>query len=473
MQASMGIVIGYLLLTLGIGYIFSTKKNGVGAFQGKQMAIPAIVFAAAGEWLGGTATSGVAEYGFTYGISGAWYTIANGIGILFLAWFFAALYRNLNQNTVPGIMSHFFGGETRLVTCILLVLVMLVVGMSQIIAAGKLGQALLGLDFSYTATIFAVVFILFTILGGMQSIAAANGLHLVVMYGGVFLALVITVGRLGGIDGFLESAQALDGAFLSPTAVGGTKISSWVIASLLGACTAQAGIQPVLAARDAHSAKKACMYTALVVAPFGLLTAALGIVARILSEQGLLLDGTGALSSEAKLALPTLMLQLPTAAGGLVLAAILAAIMSTVSPIILSSGTMLVRDFYEPRHPEVSSEKLLFGTRLATALSGVICWVGAMALVNQTMVLDVVYAAYSLRGAIFIILLMGIYGKYRHGRAASVSMILTGVVAVMWTVTEVITGSYPIASWFTETYAAVLTAWISMLIFSGIYKRTK
>lgn len=462
------IVLAYLALTLVIGFVSSRRTKNDGAFQGKQMGMAAIVFAAAGEWLGGTATSGVSEYGFTYGLSGAWYTIANGLGVLFLAVFFCKLYRSLNMNTIPGIISKFFGKQARKVSCLLLVLVMLVVGLSQIIAAGKLGQALLGLDFQVTATIFAAVFIVFTILGGMCSVAAANCMHLFVMYGGVILALVICVIRAGGFGAFFTEARAIDSGLLNATSIGGTKISSWIIASLLGACTAQAGIQPVLAAKDIKTARHACFCTALVVAPFGLITATLGIAARIMSEQGTLLSSSGELVTEAKLALPTLMLNLPPLAGGLVLASILAAIMSTVSPIILSSGTMLAKDLYEPKHPEASPKKLLTVSRLMTAISGVICWIGAIALVKQTMVLDVVYAAYSLRGAIFVVLLIGILQKQRSGKAACISMVLTGVMAVAWTVIEVVTGVYPIAPWFTETYAAVCTAAVSMLLFSGL-----
>ena len=82
------IVIGaYLLLTLLIGFFAARHTNSAGEFQGKQLTTAAVVFAAAGEWLGGTATFGVSEYGFTYGISGAWCTIANGLGVLFLAFF--------------------------------------------------------------------------------------------------------------------------------------------------------------------------------------------------------------------------------------------------------------------------------------------------------------------------------------------------------------------------------------------------
>ena len=145
---------------------------------------------------------------------------------------------------------------------------------------------------------------------------------------------------------------------------------------------------------------------------------------------------------------------------------------STVSPILLSVSTMLTKDLYEVRHPDASEKQLLWVSRLTTAASGVICWFGAMLLVNQTMVLDVVYAAYSLRGAIFVVLLFGIWGRNRNSRAACISMVLTAIIAVLWTVVKTVSGNYPVAPWFTETYAAILAAVLSMLLCTRIYRET-
>ena len=79
------IIVLYFALTVGIGIWSSKKSKSSDSFHGAEMGVAAIVCASAGEWLGGTATTGVSEYGFTYGLSGAWYTIANGSGVMFLA----------------------------------------------------------------------------------------------------------------------------------------------------------------------------------------------------------------------------------------------------------------------------------------------------------------------------------------------------------------------------------------------------
>ncbi|MBR6521387.1 MAG: sodium:solute symporter family protein [Oscillospiraceae bacterium] len=475
------IIILYFAVTVAIGLISSKKSKSSDSFHGAAMGMFAIVAASAGEWLGGTATTGVSEYGFNYGLSGAWYTIANGIGVMFLALLFAKLYRSLNSVTVPGIIERFFGVKARTVSSVLLTIVMLAVGLSQMIAAGKLGQSLLGFDFTITVIVFAIIFIVYTLAGGMNAVASTNKLHLFVMYGGVIVAVIFALTKVGGWGGFMDGIDAVETAdpsknYFNMFSIGGTKVSSWIIAGLLGACTAQAGIQPVLAAKDVPTAKKACIITAFVAAPFGLFTALLGMIAKVMSHNGTLTDTLGNVVTDGKMALPTMMMHLHPIIGGLVLASILAAILSTVSPIILSAGTMVTKDLYQRViKPNATDAEVLKMSRITTALSGVICAVGAIFLVNASAVLDLVYAAYSLRGAIFIVVLFGIYWRHASQKASCISMICTGVVAVLWVAVKLVTGAYPISIGsfaITETYAAVVVAAVCMLIFSKIFKPT-
>ena len=473
------IIVVYFVITVVIGVLSGRKTKSAAAFTGVALSTFAIVCASTGEWLGGTATTGVSEYGFLYGLSGWWYTIANGIGVLFLGLLFAKLFRSLETGTVPGIIEKFFGVHARTVSCVILTIVMLAVGLSQMIAAGKLGENLLGIPFWISCVAFAVIFIVYTLAGGMNAVASTNVLHLIVMYVGVIVALLFAVKGAGGLSEFTSGISSLktEGgqSFFNMFSIGGEKVSSWIIASLLGACTAQAGLQPVLAAKNAKQARKACIITAFVAAPFGFFTASLGMAARVMYENGTLLAGEE-VSVAAKNALPQLMLNgMPVIAGGLVMAAILAAVLSTVSPIILAAGTMVTRDVYQRvLHPDASDEKVLKMGRITTAISGVICCVGAICLVNASTILDIVYSAYSIRGALFIVILLGIYWGRASQKAAIISMIFTAIVAISWVAFKVATGSYPLVIGtfkVTETYAAVVVALIAMLVFSGIFPR--
>ncbi len=466
------IILTYFAITVVIGVLSSKKSKSSDAFHGTALGIGAIVCASTGQWLGGTATAGISEYGFSYGLSGAWFTLANAIGVMVLAFGFAKLYRSLNSVTIPGIIEKFFGVHARTASSVLLTLVMIVVGLSQMIAAGKLGEAVLGINFNVMCVAFAAIFIAYTLAGGMNAVASTNKMHLLFMYGGIILAIVLTLSKLGGWDAFKTGVAAVEAAepgsnYFSMFSIGMPKVSSWLIASILGASTAQAGIQPILAAKDAFSARKATIIIGFVVAPFGIFTALMGMMAKVMSHNGTLLDLSGNLVTDGKLALNALMMNLPPLAGGIVLASILAAILSTVSPLILASGTMITKDIYHRvLRQDATDKQVLKMSRVTTAIAGVICCFGAIALVNSSTVLGIVYAAYSLRGAIFVVVLLGIYWKRASETGAVWSMILTGIVAVGWKAVQLITGHYPISDSFTETYAAVLVALVATVIFS-------
>ncbi len=439
-----------------------------------------IVCASTGEWLGGTATTGVSEYGFDYGLSGAWYTIANGVGIIFLAMLFAELYRSLGHVTVPAIIGHFLGLKVQTVSSVFLIFVMIAVGISQMIAAGSLGVSLIGLDFNVSVIVFAVVFIVYTLAGGMNAVASTNVMHLVVMYGGVILGIVLALQKAGGVVGFVSGVAAVEAAetgkrYFSMFSIGIPKVSSWIIASLLGACTAQAGIQPVLAAKDVPAAKKACVYAAFAVAPFGLFTSALGMIAKVMSHNGTLTDTAGKVVTDGKLALPTLMMNMPPLAGGLVLASILAAVLSTVSPLILAAGTMMTKDIYQGIYrSDASDRQVLRVSRITTAASGVVC--AGLAILFNTFgirVLDIVYFAYSMRGALFIVVLLGIYYKRTSEKGAVYSIVSTAAIGGFWVIYNAVTGHFPVHPSITETYVSVVTAFVTTVIFSAIFKKDR
>lgn len=462
MSIQLLIILGYLVLTVAIGIYAKKKSNTSTSFHGAGLGVLMCVAAGTGEWLGGTSTTGISEYGYLFGLSGAWYTIANGLGVIVLALFFAKLYRSLETVTVPGIIEKYIGINARTVSSVLLTFVMIAVGTAQIIAAGTLGVTVLGLDYTTSVIIFGIGFIIYTLAGGMVAVGYTNMMHLVAMYGGIILAIVIGLSDIGGFSVLKSSLP--EHQYFSMTSIGMPKVSSWIIASILGACTAQAGIQPILAAKDVNVAKRAAVITAFVVAPFGILTAILGMVARV-KYPGL---------ENAKLALPTLMMNLHPVAGGIVLASIMAAILSTVSPIILASGTMVTKDIYQRVfRRDATDEQILFVSRLTTGAAGLICMFLAIVMYGSTRILDMVYFAYTLRGAIFVVLLFGIYWIKTSQKGAIWAMILTAVAGFFWITYKAIYGHYPIHPMITETYASVIVAFISTIVFSCIFNRNK
>jgi len=462
MSAQILIIVLYFIVTVAIGLYTKSKSNSSTAFHGAGLGILMCAAAGTGEWLGGTSTTGVSEYGYTYGLSGAWYTIANGLGIVFLAIFFAKMYRSLDTVTVPGIIEKYICKDARVVSSVLLTFVMIAVGTAQIVAAGTLGVTVLGLDYVTSVIILGIGFITYTLAGGMVAVAYTNMMHIVFMYGGVLLALFFSGREIGGLGNLSTSLPTAP--YFSWTSIGLSKVWAWIIASILGACTAQAGIQPILAAKDVNVAKKAAILTAVVVAPFGILTALLGMIAKV-QFPGL---------ANAKLALPTLMMALNPLVGGIVLASIMAAILSTVSPIILACGTMISKDIYQRvLRTEASDKDVLFVSRLITGLGGVACIILAIVMYGGTTILDMVYFAYTIRGALFVVLLLGIYWKMTSCKGAIGGILATALVSIFWVIYHSIFKHYPIHPAFSETYAAVIAAFISTVLFSLIFKKSQ
>ena len=462
------IILIYFAVTVAIGVYASKRTKSADSFHGAGLGVIACVAAGTGEWLGGTSTTGVSQYGWEAGVGGAWYTVGNAVGVLVLAIFFAKLYRSLNTVTVPGIMGHFLGEKARTGASIMLILVMVAVGTSQVIAAGSLGNSILGLSFVLSVIILGACFIVYTLAGGMNAVSSTNVMHLIAMYGGAVIALIFLFNKFGGLDWLSDQLASnpvtKDIHFFNMMQIGMPKVSSWLIAGVLGALTAQAGIQPVLAARDEKVAVKASFITAAVVAPFGFFTVFMGMYSRVFFPT---LDDLGGFSTNA---LPYLMMNKMTPIiGGIVLASIFAAILSTVSPIILAAGTMFTKDIYQKYiNPDAPDKKIVFISRVATAIAGIGCIVLAV-LLNGSKVLDIVYLAYTFRGALFIILLYGIYWGKARGcqKGAILAMIATVIFGGYWTVYNSLNGAYPGGEgmqWMTNTYAAVLAAAIFMLI---------
>ena len=449
-------VCSYFLIITIIAIVNGRGKSDSVKYFGSNLSVAACVAIGAGEWMGGTSTTGVAEYGYRYGISGAWYTIANGIGILMLALFFARMFRRTGCKTVSGIIGKYIGERAGIVSGILILITLFAVGTSQMTALGTLAETLFGTNSTLSIIIAGLFVVLYTTIGGNETIAKTNIVYIIVLVIGMITALVSSVTDVG-VDRIVSE---LPSSYFSFGAIGIPKVTSWIIASILGACTAQAGLQPILCAKDENTAAKSSFIIAAIVAPLGIITALLGMVSKIYYPN----------LENPKMGLPLLLTRSNTIISIIMMIALMSAIVSTASPIILSSGTIIVRDLLVVMgKADESDEKTKMRTsKMCTAISGLICVFMAVFLAQGKTILDIVYFAYSIRGSLFIILLMGIFNKKYKERDAVIAMILTAATSILWIGYKGIFGMYPIHPEFTETYIAVIVALLSSIILSMI-----
>lgn len=425
------IVLAYFALVLGVGVLAARKAKNSDEYlvAGRNMGVFMCSAAIAGEWIGGTSTIGTAEGGYLYGISSSWYVVANAIGTVVLAFTLAKLYRRSGSFTVTGYMEQYYGQKCSVVSSVVLTFVMIVVGSVQIVAGAALMNGLIGLNMKIGMLVVGAVFLAYTLAGGLWAVGFTNMLHVVVMYVGVILGLIMVSRQAGGFAALRAGLPARP--FFDPFGAGASTVSAWIIASILAALVAQAAVQPVMAARDESVAQKGTLLAVVYIVPVGIITALLGMFARMVYP-----------GIPGRSALPTVLMGLPPVAGGVVLAGVLAAILSTVSPCVLAAGTLLAKDVYQKvLRRDAGEAQVAAVAKWLTLASGILSIVWAM---YCKVILEQIYFAYTLRGTIALLVLIGVYlPRIAKPGTALVALVATTVAALAWEAMKSLNGAYP------------------------------
>jgi SSS family solute:Na+ symporter len=206
----------------------------------------------------------------------------------------------------------------------------------------------------------------------------------------------------------------------------GNVIVAWVIMAITWHFAMQSTAQRVLSARDPGTARRGCFLAAVLLVPLAGCVVASGMAARILHPG---LEAPGGI--EQVQALPALIQNLLSPGlAGIVLAALVAVIMSTSDSALLGASTILVRDLAPGLlrgREERASIRLLGGT---TILLGALA-VGA-ALVAPTLVrmLELVAAVYCV--SLFVPMIAGLYWRRASEAGALAAMVLSGGAGVLW-----------------------------------------
>ncbi len=206
----------------------------------------------------------------------------------------------------------------------------------------------------------------------------------------------------------------------------GNVVIAWVIMSITWHFAMQSTAQRVLSARDPSTARRSCFVAAVMLVPLACCVAASGMAARILHPG---LEAPAGI--EQVQAFPALIESLLSPGlAGIVLAALVAVIMSTSDSALLGASTILIRDLGPGLlrgREERASIRLLRGT---TIVLGALA-VGA-ALVAPTLVqmLELVAAVYCV--SLFVPLIAGLYWRRASEAGALAAMVLSGGVGILW-----------------------------------------
>jgi solute:Na+ symporter, SSS family len=417
----------YFAVMLGAGYWGLRRAGSTEDYlvAGRRLGPALYIGTLSAVVLGGASTIGSVSLGYEFGISGMWLVFMIGLGIVALGLLLSTRLSRLGVYTVSEMLGIRYGASSRLISAIIVATYALMIAVTSTIAVGSVFDVVLGLPPTLAILIAGGVVVVYSALGGMWSITLTDFLQFCVMTVGIFLILLpLSVARAGGFSGM---AGELPGSYFGLFSIGGQTIFTYFLLFFFGLMIGQDIWQRVFTARSPTVARWGGLVAGLYCLVYGLAGALIGTAARALIPN--LPNADNAFARVAAEVLPAGVL-------GLVLAAALAAIMSTASAGLLASSTILANDVYAGffrRGAGGGSEghagaEEYNASRLATLLVGVVVLVIAVIVSDVVGALTVAYNL--LVGALFVPILGALFWRRATGTGALASM-LVGAVAVV------------------------------------------
>jgi len=381
------IIAVYFLGMIAIGIASRRKARGVDDFfvagrKGSSLLITGSLLATI---VGGSATVGMAGLGFTQGLTGAWWLLVGSIGLVVLGLFFAEKVRKFGLYTLPELVGKQYDRRMALAASVLIVIAWLGIIAGQIVASGKI-LSVLGIGSPVMwMIVFSAIFVAYTILGGQYAVIRTDTLQTVIIFAGIFGGLALLLSRLGGLSGLVSSLSPEQFAFPLSSQFGAKELIAFLLLVGLTYVVGPDMYSRLFCAKDGKTARVSVFWTALLIIPFAFCITLIGMGASVLFPQ---------ISPEQ--AFPTVINEVfSPLLGGIVLAALLCAVMSSADTCLLTASTILVMDVIRPFKPTLSERKILSLSRWGIVVLGLCSLLLALTLKGVINALLFAYTIYT------------------------------------------------------------------------------
>ncbi len=370
----LSVVIAYLVLTtlLGIALGRRAKTARDWAVAGGSMGTFMLAAAIAGTRIGGAGIYGVAGDVITGGVWNlVWYAVSTFLALAIVGLWFAVPYRRLGLQTVGEAFTRRFGSRRgQALTSLCVQTEYMIVNVIEVYVIAALLRFMTGISVPVATLCAVVVLVSYTAFGGLWGAAYTNLIHCAVIIIGLGAVAILGTSSFGGWDAVTRAVAAKlllvgrdESAFWSLAGQGWAPVIAMIFSAAIHTPAASIYANFSTAARTERQLPVTFVLAGL---GAGLMPALAGIVgiltlARYGAAQGL--SGYATITTFATETSPWL--------GGLAIAAILAAVVSTGGPILLSSATLFVRDWL-PRRVTADAEGTLRAYRIATVVYGVL-----------------------------------------------------------------------------------------------------
>jgi len=374
----------YFAVLIAIGAAASRRVRGMADFYvgGKRLGYWVVAFSARASGESAWLYLGLTGLGALVGARAFWVVLGELVGVA-IAWFcmagpFKAATDRYESITIPDYLVSRFGGSgvarpvraLRLVSAVALALFVTIYVSAQIDATGKAFHGFLGWNYHVGAAVGFAIVVAYTLSGGFIAVAWSDLFQGVLMLVGLALLPLAAGAMLADQPGSWLAALPVGHASL--WGAGGASLSNALIivgylAIGLGFLGSPQVFVRFMAIRD-QGEIEAGRWVAIV---FTIITDGCAVLSGMLGYA--LLVGAGGdfstiLGADGERVLPELVSHLfPTLIVGIYVAAVLAAIMSTIDSLLLVASSAMTRDVYQQLwHPEARPEALMRLSRAAT-----------------------------------------------------------------------------------------------------------
>ncbi|WNL38097.1 sodium:solute symporter family protein [Halomonas sp. PAMB 3264] len=412
----------YFAILIVIGYRSAKKVSNSSDFAvaGNKIIWPILFATLAASFLGGGASMGRAgktfEEGYVFMFAASAFPIATVLAGLFIA---PRLKRYIGAQTVGDIMAYHFGASARLFTGIFSLIFCVGILGAQALAVGTVFHMILGIEVSTGILIGMAVVLIYSTLGGMWAVIQTDVVQFLML--AIFLPLTMLIGvhDLGGPAALVERLPEAHFSLMGDYSIG--MFISIFVAFLLGETLVPPYTQRALSAPDSRHAKIGYSLAGGFGFLFYFVSATIGLVALVLYPN---------ISPDQ--AMPALIRDaLPVGLTGLVLASLLAVVMSTADSYLNSAAVIFVSDIYKPFiEPEVSEKRRLWIERLVNLVIGVGAVIFAL---YATSIVDALLLSYSLWApTILLPFVFAVLLNLRCARSAIAAMLGGALITTLW-----------------------------------------
>ena len=421
----------YFAVMIGAGYWGLRRARSADDFlvAGRRLGPFMYIGCMAAVVLGGASTIGGVALGYDYGISGMWLVFWIGMGVIALGILMSSRLSRLGVYTVSEMLENRYGAASRLISAIIIAAYALMIAVTSTIAIGTVFNVVLPLSSSVAILVAGGLVVVYSVAGGMWSITLTDIIQFCIMTVGIFfLLLPFSIFAAGGLSGMQE---ALPASYFDITAIGWQTIFTYFLLFFFGLMIGQDIWQRVFTARSPEIARWGSVAAGVYCLLYALAGALVGSAARVILP-GIQSDNAFArITTEA----------LPVGITGLVLAAALAAVMSTASAGLLASSTILANDVYAGFIARDDHNKVLVN-RVTTLLVGIVVLVISLIVSDVVGALTVAYDLLS--GALFVPIVGALFWRRATAAGALASMAAGSVVVVIFMAVDGLFANTPI-----------------------------